>query len=168
MEFGGEDPLKEYFSLLRRAIGIHLNEASSRGKSLYLSNGTNRIRPFKVMDRIDRQNCVEALVGKRQFICAAELQTAHHLWLAMPQGILGNIETKRFEARANLHEILDQKPLGAADIQHPIAGRKVKVFDDDLSDRNPAAIITIATITISPWPIEIQFPVLPRNSDDLW
>ena len=43
MEFRGEDPLKEYFSLLRRAIGIHLNEASSWSKSLYLANGTNRI-----------------------------------------------------------------------------------------------------------------------------
>ncbi len=65
MEFGGEDPLKEYFSLLRRAIGIHLNEASSRGKSLYLSNGTNRICPFQIMNRVDRQNGVEALVRKR-------------------------------------------------------------------------------------------------------
>ena len=54
MKFGGEDPLKKYFPLLGRAIGIHLNKASTGREPLDLSNRANRIRPLQVMNRVDR------------------------------------------------------------------------------------------------------------------
>ena len=76
-----------------------------------------------------------------------------------------DVEAEGFEPGTDLHQVLDEKAFGAADIEHPVTGLEIEVLDDILGNRNPATIIPIAAVTILARAVEIHLAVLFGHSD---
>ncbi len=107
------------------------------------------------MHRIDCEDGVEALVRKRQAGRITDLQAAHDLRLAVPDGVLGNVDTEGFQARADLHQVLYQESLATPHVEDAVARLQPEVPDDVLGDRNPAAVIAVAAVALLAGPIEV-------------
>ena len=105
------------------------------------------------------------IVGKRQALGAAQMQAADDLRLAVHQRILRDVQAECLEPRADLHQVLDQKALGAADVEHAVAGLEPEVRDDVLRDRNPAAVVAVTAIAVFARAIEILEAVFARLGD---
>src|SRR4051812_45468263 len=95
------------------------------------------------------------------------MQPANNFWLTVHHSVFGDIEAKHFEPGANLHQILYQKALGAADIEHAVAGLKAEMLYHVFGNGHPAPIIAIAAVTVFAWPVEIDLAVFARNTDVL-
>ena len=86
----------------------------------------------------------------------------------MHQRIFRDVEAERLEIRARFLQVLDQKTLAGADIEHPVPGLQAKMRDHVLGDRQPAPVIAIAAIAGVPRTVEIFTPVLPGDTDILF
>ena len=52
----------------------------------------------------------------------ADMDAADHFRLAMHRGVARNVHAERLQPGQRQHEILHQKALGAADVEHAVAG----------------------------------------------
>ena len=95
------------------------------------------------------------------------MQPADHLGFAAHQRVFGNVETEGLEPWHDLHQVLDQESLGAADIEHAVAGLQVEVGDDVAGHGDPAPVVAISAIAVFAGSVEIHLAVLARDFDDL-
>src|SRR5262249_40850017 len=143
------------------SVGIHLHKSAARCEPLNLLERRNEFSTLQIVDGVEREHRLEAVVGERQLDSISKMQASHHLGLAMRQGILGNIQAEGFQARQDFNEVLDQKSLAGTNVQYAVTRFEVEVLDDVLCDRNPAAIVAIAAIAVLARPVEVQLTVLP-------
>jgi hypothetical protein len=115
---------------------------------------------------IDRDHRGEAAVGKRQFHAVAKVKPADHLRLAMHQRVFGDVEPEHLDTGTDPQQILDQKPLGATDIEHPVAGLEAPMLDHVLGHAGPETrIVAVAAITGGARAVEIVASVFARDPD---
>src|SRR5579871_4881991 len=141
VELGGQDPFLEQRLLLRRAVGIDLDKAAARRQALDLAQRRDQFGALEIVHGVERNDGRKAVVRERQLGGAAEMQPADHFGLAFHQRVFRNVEAEGFEAGTDLEQILDQKALGAADVEDAVARLEAEVLDHILGDRNPAAIV---------------------------
>src|SRR5712691_11356579 len=67
VELGGQDPFLEQRLLFRRPIGIDLNKPLPRRQALDFTESGDQFVPFQIMDRIERDDGIEAAIRERQF-----------------------------------------------------------------------------------------------------
>ena len=67
----------------------------------------------------------------------------------------------------SLEQVLDQKALGGADVEHAVAGLQIEMRDHVLGHRNPAAVIAIAAVAVFARAVEIKLAVFARDADVL-
>src|SRR5262249_13341200 len=70
------------------------------------------------------------------------------------------IKADDFEARADLLQVFQEKALGAADVEHPIAGLELPVIAERLGYRNPATVIAVAAVALRAIAVEVLAPEL--------
>ena len=58
-----------------------------------------QLSAIEIVDRVERDHRLEAVVGKRQLGGGAEMQPADDLRLAFHQRIIGDVEPKSLQAR---------------------------------------------------------------------
>src|SRR5580704_17527019 len=106
------------------------------------------------------------MVGKRQLVVdVTDMNATDNLRLTMHGRITRYIDPKDLKTRQGSHEILDQKALCAAEVEHAIAGFQVPMRDHVLRDRQPSPVVSISSVAIFARPIEIFKAVLSRNAD---
>src|SRR5262249_11484681 len=160
VEHGGEHPFLEQRLLLSGAIGIDLHEGAPRRESFDFTERGDAFAAVEIMHRIERYHRLEAPVRKRQLNGIAEMEPADDFRLAMHQRIFRDVETESLEAGADLDQILDQKPLAAAYVEHATAGPEIEVLHHTLGDRNPSPVVAVSAITVFARPIEIELAIL--------
>src|SRR5690242_14530452 len=84
----------------------------------------------------------------------------------MHQRVLRYVDPEHLDAGTDLHQVFHEKPLGAPDIEHAVPGLQAKVLDDVLRHRNPAPVVSIATVAKLARPVEIFETVFARLCDD--
>src|SRR5213082_2436079 len=87
------------------------------------------------------------MVGKRQHVGGADLETVFDLRLGVLDGIAGNVQPCHFESWQDLGEIVEEKAFAAAYVQHFVPGLQSIMIDHRLCDLAPAAIVMHAAIT---------------------
>src|SRR5882672_7835092 len=127
MKLRCQHPTLEDLLLLRGAVTVHLHEGAAAAQALDLPHGQNRAGPGKVMDGVDRKHTVERAVRKRQPFRGSKVQSADDLLLAVHERIERDIQAEYFQARTFEHQILDEKSLAAANIEHMHARTQAEV-----------------------------------------
>ena len=62
------------------------------------------------------------------------------------------ISRPKASSPGHLHQVLHQEALGAADIEHAIAGLEAEMGDDVARHREPAAVVAVAAVAVSRGP----------------
>src|SRR5258708_25659228 len=135
-------------------VGVDLDKAAPGGQAIDIVHRADHAAAIEIVDRVERDDGGEAVVRKGQLVGAAEMQATDRLRLAIEQCIFGDIEAECLEARAHPHEILDEEPFGAADIQHAVARLEAELADDVLGNRYPASVIAVSAVAQLARPVE--------------
>src|SRR5215216_7446837 len=120
VEFGRQHPFLEQRLLFRRAIGIDLNKSLPRCQALDFTERRDQFVSFEIMDRIERNDGIEAAVRERQFGGISKVKPADDLRLAMHERVFRDLEAERFQTGTGLQKVFDQEPLGAADVEDAV------------------------------------------------
>src|SRR5438874_2280266 len=87
------------------------------------------------------------MVGKRQHVGGADLETVFDLRLRVPDRIAGNVQPAHFETGQDLGEIVEEKAFAAAYVKHLVSGLQSIMIDHRLCDLAPAAVVMHTAIT---------------------
>lgn len=98
------------------------------------------------MERQDREDEIEGLVGKWKFHRAGILQKGLDLRHRVLHAVPGNVDPRHFEAGHRLHQVVQEKCLTTADIQHFVASLEAVVRDHGVGDFTPAPIVFVTPI----------------------
>src|SRR3990170_3002622 len=167
VELGGQPPVLEHRLLLGRAVAVDLHEGMPARHAFNLAQRLDAPVPVEIVDGIERNHRLEAVVRERQLERVAEVEPSDHLGLGVHQRVFRDVEAERLEPGHGLHEILDQESLARADVEHAVAGPETEMRDHVRGDRHPAPVIAVAAVAIFARPVEVHLAVLARDADVL-
>src|SRR5581483_3932153 len=76
----------------------------------------------------------------------------------------GYVEPVGVEPGTDLHQVLDQESLAAADVEHALAGLQAEMPHDVLGDRNPAPVVAIAAVALLARSVEVLLAEPERDA----
>src|SRR5215471_527380 len=152
---GGEHPLHEDVALGLVPVRIDLDVPSPGRQPLDLAERGQAALALQVVEHVDRDHGREGARGKRQLVRGSPDEATRRLRLGAAQRVVGDVEPPDAEPGADGGQILDEKPLGAPDVQHAVARREAEVLDDVPRDGDPAPVVAIAPVALFPPAVEI-------------
>ena len=100
----------------------------------------------EVVQRVDGDHQVEALVRERQFGGAGHLEAWLDLFLGVLDGVAGDVDADDLDARHGLGEIVEDEALAAADVEDAVARLDAVVLDHGVGHLPPAAVVAVAAV----------------------
>ena len=123
--------------------------------ALHLADGPHATDQPQVVDRVDGDDEVERSVAIRQVVRAAHHEERFDVIHRVLDGIGREIETGHADTGDDLTKVVEEKPLGAADVEDDVPRPETVEVPHPLSDRDPPAIVAIPAIPLSALPVEI-------------
>src|SRR6516225_8402310 len=165
VKFRSENPALENLFLFRRVKTINLHEGAVPRNPLDLLHDLERARPWEIVNRVQADHTIEAVIRKRQLFGSAKMQATDDLRLEVHKRVKRDIEAEDFEPRTDLHQILDQKPFRATNVQHAHARLEIEMGNDIARHWDPASIVAVAAIAEFARPVEIDLAKLLGDRD---
>src|SRR5262249_54431934 len=101
--------------------------------------------------------------GERQLLRGASYDPATDLVVAGVDGVLRDFEPPHLEAGHDRDQVAHEEALGAADIEHAVAGLEPEMLGHVAGGGRPAPVVAVAAIALVPGAVEIFPPELARN-----